>query len=82
MKKIINRKRKLGIRVGVGCAVIITAILLTVQGVSNLTKKTVDTSEGIAYIKGKESADAKTIEQKINQLEKKDGQEIHPIQEA
>ena len=53
MKKIINRKRKLGVRVGVGCAVIITAILLTVQGVSNLTKNTVDTSEGIAYIKGK-----------------------------
>ena len=73
MKKTIKRKQKLGIRIGVGCALVITVILLAVQGVSNLTKKPVDTSEGIAYIKGKESADAKTIEQKINQLEKKDG---------
>lgn len=71
MKKI-DRKRKRGILIGVGCAVLLTAVLLTVQGVTHLTKKTVDTSEGIAYIKGKESADAKTIEQKINQLEKKD----------
>ena len=65
MKKTIKRKQKLGIRIGVGCALVITVILLAVQGVSNLTKKPVDTSEGIAYIKGKESADAKTIEQKI-----------------
>lgn len=72
MKKTIKRKQKLGIRIGVGCALVITVILLAVQGVSNLTKKPVDTSEGIAYIKGKESSDAKTIEQKINQLEKKD----------
>ncbi len=58
---------------GSECCDCITAVLLAVQGVSHLTKKSVDTSEGIAYIKGKESADAKTIEQKINQLEKKDG---------
>ena len=56
MKKTIKRKQKLGIRIGVGCALVITVILLAVQGVSNLTKKPVDTSEGIAYIKGKESA--------------------------
>ena len=61
MKKTIKRKQKLGIRIGVGCALVITVILLAVQGVSNLTKKPVDTSEGIAYIKGKESADAKFI---------------------
>ena len=58
MKKTIKRKQKLGIRIGVGCALVITVILLAVQGVSNLTKKPVDTSEGIAYIKGKESAAA------------------------
>ena len=44
MKKTIKRKQKLGIRIGVGCALVITVILLAVQGVSNLTKKPVDTS--------------------------------------
>ena len=37
MKKTIKRKQKLGIRIGVGCALVITVILLAVQGVSNLT---------------------------------------------
>ena len=73
MKKKNDRKRQRSIRVGIAGVAIVTAVLLTVQGVSHLTKKSVDTSKGIEYIKSKESADAKTIEQKINQLEKKDG---------
>ena len=73
MKKKNDRKRQRSIRVGIAGVAIVTAVLLTVQGVSHLTKKSVDTSKGIESLKSKESADAKTIEQKINQLEKKDG---------
>ena len=72
MNKMTKRKKRVGIQIVVGCAVLITIILLAVQEISNFTKKTVDTSKGISYIEEKESADAKTIEQKINQLEKKD----------
>lgn len=72
MKRKMSRKRELGLRLGIGGVVVVTAVLLTVQGVSHLTKKTVDTSKGIAYIHQKESADAKTIEQKIKQAEKQD----------
>ena len=34
MKKTIKRKQKLGIRIGVGCALVITVILLAVQAVA------------------------------------------------
>ena len=72
MKKKNDRKRQRSIRVGIAGVAIVTAVLLTVQGVSHLTKKSVDTSKGIEYIKSKESADAKTIEQKIKQAERQD----------
>ena len=72
MKKKNDRKRQRSIRVGIAGVAIVTAVLLTVQGVSHLTKKSVDTSKGIEYIKSKESADAKTIEQKIKQSERQD----------
>lgn len=72
MKKKNDRKRQRSIRVGIAGVAIVTAVLLTVQGVSHLTKKPVDTSKGIEYIKSKESADAKTIEQKIKQAERQD----------
>lgn len=72
MKKTMNRKKRVGILIVAGCVILVTVILLMVQGVSHLTKKTVDTRKGISYIEEKESADAKTIEQKINQLEKQD----------
>lgn len=72
MRNKIDRKRQRGIRVGIAGIAIVTAALLTVQGISHLTKKTVDTSKGIEYIKSKESADAKTIEQKIKLAERQD----------
>ena len=82
MKKTIKRKQKLGIRIGVGCALVITVILLAVQGVSNLTKKPVDTSEGIAYIKGKNLQMRRRLSRRLISWKRKMEQEIHPIQEA
>lgn len=68
MKKIKNKKKVLII--GGGVVILAAVIFFAVRGVSHLTSKAVDTSEGIAYIKAAESENVKVIEQKINQLEK------------
>ena len=67
MKKIKNKKNMLII--GGGVAVLVIVAFLAVRGVSHLTSKSVDTSDGVDYIKAAESEDIKVIEQKINQLE-------------
>ena len=67
MKKTIKRKQKLGIRIGVGCALVITVILLAVQGVSNLTKNL---------------QMRRRLSRRLISWKRKMEQEIHPIQEA
>lgn len=68
MKKIKNKKKLLII--GGGVVILVVVAFLAVRGVSHLTSKSVDTSDGIAYIKAAEGENIKVIEQKINQLEK------------
>lgn len=51
---------------------ILLAAILIAEGVNSLTKKKVDTSKGLKYIKQAEKADVNKIENKIQKLQEKD----------
>ena len=74
MKKL-KKRTKRNILLVICLAAAVLLVVLLIWGISRLTAKHIDTSEGIAYIKKAESADVTAIEDKISRLEKQESGE-------
>lgn len=61
--------------IGIGVVVLLIVVALVVDGISSLTSRKVDTSEGLKMIMQAESAEVTTIENKIQALEEKEASE-------
>ena len=56
----------------IGVVVLLIVVALVVDGISSLTSRKADTSEGLKIIMQAESAEVTTIENKIQALEEKE----------
>lgn len=69
----IKRRTKRRIVLGAGIAAAVAALIFLIQGVRGLLYRETDTSAGVEYIQKEEAGDITAIEEKINLLEKQDG---------
>lgn len=65
-----RQRKQLAVSLGVVLGILLVIILIA-EGVSGLSNRKVDTSEGLALIEKAESADAASIENKIKKLQEK-----------
>lgn len=60
---------------GLALAAVLTVVIISVEAVGSLTRKKVDTSEGLEIIKQAEAAEVTVIETKIQNLEEQEKKE-------
>ena len=64
-----NKKKRIMVISGLALAAVLITVIIAVEAVGSLTRKKVDTSEGVEIIKQAEAAEVTVIETKIQNLE-------------
>ncbi len=70
-----NKSKRIMVIAGLALAAVLTVVIISVEAVGSLTRKKVDTSEGLDIIKQAEAAEVTVIETKIQNLEEQEKKE-------
>lgn len=70
-----NKKKRIMVISGLALAAVLITVIIAVEAVGSLTRKKVDTSEGVEIIKQAEAAEVTVIETKIQNLEEQEKKE-------